>query len=137
MIWSFIKIALFVAAVAVLTLAAGHLADQGSGLRLIVDYGAFDRARSGAVAAAATAVACSDTGTRWRVLTAGDTLYLASGTYRRDTSFFLLNLKGTESRRARVWASSVLPVPVGPMSRMFDFSSSTSPSLMDAALMRL
>ena len=29
--------------------------------------------------------------------------------------------------RASVWASSVLPQPVGPISRMFDLSSSTSP----------
>ncbi|MCV2867242.1 heme biosynthesis protein HemY [Defluviimonas sp. WL0002] len=36
MIWSFIKIVVFVAVVAALTLLAGHLADQGSGLRLIV-----------------------------------------------------------------------------------------------------
>lgn len=36
MIWSFVKIVLFVAVVAVLTLAAGQLADQGSGLRLVV-----------------------------------------------------------------------------------------------------
>ena len=28
--------------------------------------------------------------------------------------------------RARVWASSVLPEPVGPISRMFDLSISTS-----------
>jgi hypothetical protein len=33
---------------------------------------------------------------------------------------------GTFSMRASVWASSVLPQPVGPMSRMFDFDSSTS-----------
>jgi hypothetical protein len=35
-------------------------------------------------------------------------------------------VNGTESSRASVCASSVLPVPVGPMSRMFDFVSSTS-----------
>ena len=35
---------------------------------------------------------------------------------------------GTLSIRARVWASSVLPQPVGPISRMFDFWSSTSSS---------
>ena len=33
---------------------------------------------------------------------------------------------GTLSMRASVWASSVLPQPVGPISRMFDFASSTS-----------
>ncbi len=31
--------------------------------------------------------------------------------------------------RARVWASSVLPEPVGPISRMFDLSISTSDAL--------
>jgi HemY protein len=36
MIWSFIKIVAFVAVVAALTLLAGHLADQGPGLRLVV-----------------------------------------------------------------------------------------------------
>ena len=36
MIWSFIKIVVFVAIVAALTLLAGHLADQGTGLRLVV-----------------------------------------------------------------------------------------------------
>jgi len=46
-------------------------------------------------------------------------------------------VKGTSSMRASVWASSVLPTPVGPMSRMLDFSSSTSPSLSDCELMRL
>ncbi len=34
---------------------------------------------------------------------------------------------GTWRNRARVCASSVFPEPVGPMSRMFDFCSSTSP----------
>jgi hypothetical protein len=34
--------------------------------------------------------------------------------------------KGTLRMRARVWASSVLPSPSGPISRMFDFCSSTS-----------
>jgi hypothetical protein len=33
---------------------------------------------------------------------------------------------GTLRKRASVRASRVLPVPVGPMRRMFDFSSSTS-----------
>ena len=33
---------------------------------------------------------------------------------------------GTLSMRASVRASSVLPEPVGPISRMFDFSISTS-----------
>ena len=36
--------------------------------------------------------------------------------------------KGTFSVRASVWARSVLPEPVGPMSMMFDLASSTSPS---------
>ena len=35
---------------------------------------------------------------------------------------------GTLRMRASVWASSVLPQPVGPSSRMFDFCSSTSVS---------
>ena len=39
--------------------------------------------------------------------------------------------------RASVCARSVLPTPVGPMSRMFDLSSSTSSSRTDAELMRL
>jgi hypothetical protein len=34
---------------------------------------------------------------------------------------------GTLSMRASVWASSVFPQPVGPMSMMFDLLSSTSP----------
>ena len=34
--------------------------------------------------------------------------------------------KGTSRILARVRASAVLPVPVGPISRMFDFSSSRS-----------
>ena len=34
--------------------------------------------------------------------------------------------KGTSRILARVWAIRVLPVPVGPISRMFDFWSSTS-----------
>ena len=37
--------------------------------------------------------------------------------------------KGTSRMRARVWASSVLPEPVGPISRMFDLSISTSDRL--------
>ncbi len=35
-------------------------------------------------------------------------------------------VNGTWSVRASVWASSVLPTPVGPMRRMFDLSISTS-----------
>ncbi len=35
-------------------------------------------------------------------------------------------VKGTERSLASVWASSVLPVPVGPISRMFDLVSSIS-----------
>jgi hypothetical protein len=35
-------------------------------------------------------------------------------------------VNGTSMMRASVWASSVLPQPVGPISRMFDFDSSTS-----------
>jgi hypothetical protein len=35
-------------------------------------------------------------------------------------------VKGTDRSLASVWASSVLPVPVGPISRMFDFVSSMS-----------
>ncbi len=35
-------------------------------------------------------------------------------------------VNGTSRIRARVWASRVLPQPVGPISRMFDFASSTS-----------
>ena len=38
-------------------------------------------------------------------------------------------VKGTLRKRASDWASSVLPEPVGPMSRMFDFWSSTSSAL--------
>ena len=47
-------------------------------------------------------------------------------------------VNGTSRMRASVWASSVFPTPVGPMSRMFDLSSSASSSRADpAALMRL
>jgi hypothetical protein len=35
-------------------------------------------------------------------------------------------VNGTDRSLASVCASSVLPVPVGPISRMFDFVSSTS-----------
>jgi hypothetical protein len=35
-------------------------------------------------------------------------------------------VNGTSMMRASVWASSVLPQPVGPTSRMFDLASSTS-----------
>ena len=46
--------------------------------------------------------------------------------------------KGTFSVRASVWARSVLPEPVGPMSMMFDLASSTSPSWAAAPIeMRL
>ncbi len=45
--------------------------------------------------------------------------------------------KGTFSMRARVWASSVLPQPVGPMSRMLDLSSSTSVVVAAADCTRL
>jgi hypothetical protein len=38
-------------------------------------------------------------------------------------------VNGTSSCRARVWARRVLPVPVGPMRRMFDLASSTSSCL--------
>jgi hypothetical protein len=38
-------------------------------------------------------------------------------------------VKGTLRNRARDWASRVLPVPVGPISRMFDFWIST-PSVL-------
>src|SRR6185369_3008785 len=44
--------------------------------------------------------------------------------------------KGTFKRRARVWASSVLPEPVGPTSRMLDLASSTS-SVLVRCLRRL
>src|SRR4029453_10462633 len=37
-------------------------------------------------------------------------------------------VNGTRSILARVWASSVLPLPVGPISRVLDFWSSTSPA---------
>ena len=37
-------------------------------------------------------------------------------------------VKGTRSILASVCARSVLPEPVGPMRRMFDFCSSTSPA---------
>ncbi len=45
--------------------------------------------------------------------------------------------KGTDSSRARVWASRVLPEPVGPTSRMFDFCSSTSLRRREAISLRL
>ena len=37
-------------------------------------------------------------------------------------------VNGTRSIFASVWASNVLPDPVGPIIRMFDFCSSTSPA---------
>jgi hypothetical protein len=46
-------------------------------------------------------------------------------------------VNGTSRMRANVCARSVLPTPVGPMSRMFDLSSSTSSSRTDDELMRL
>jgi len=46
-------------------------------------------------------------------------------------------VKGTSRMRASVWARSVLPTPVGPMSMMFDLSSSTSASRPWCELMRL
>src|SRR5204862_8025541 len=39
-------------------------------------------------------------------------------------------VKGTSRMRASVWASSVLPTPVGPISMMFDLSSSSSASAL-------
>src|SRR3546814_1399015 len=42
-------------------------------------------------------------------------------------------VKGTSRMRARVCASRVLPQPVGPTSRMFDFASSTSDDLAPCA----
>ena len=51
--------------------------------------------------------------------------------------FLTAMVKGTSSSRASVWASSVFPTPVGPISRMLDFSSSTSLSFRDCELMRL
>ena len=45
--------------------------------------------------------------------------------------------KGTSSILASVCASSVLPDPVGPMSRMFDLVSSTSLLRMRFIWMRL
>jgi len=51
----------------------------------------------------------------------------SSPTYPASVSVVASTMvKGTESRRASVWARSVLPVPVGPMRRMLDFVSSTS-----------
>ncbi len=51
----------------------------------------------------------------------------SSPTYPASVSVVASTMvKGTESSLARVWASSVLPVPVGPMSRMFDLVSSMS-----------
>ena len=44
---------------------------------------------------------------------------------------------GTLSTRAKVRASSVLPDPVGPMSRILDFSISTSPASASAWISRL
>ena len=46
-------------------------------------------------------------------------------------------VNGTWRSRASVWARSVLPVPVGPISMMFDFCSSTSPRDFSAKSMRL
>jgi hypothetical protein len=46
-------------------------------------------------------------------------------------------VKGTSRMRARVCARRVLPTPVGPRSRIFDLSSSTSLSRPLEALIRL
>ena len=46
-------------------------------------------------------------------------------------------VKGTSSIRARVCARSVFPTPVGPRRRMFDLSSSTSPSRFAPEFTRL
>jgi len=43
-----------------------------------------------------------------------------------DVLDVLAIVKGTSRMRASVCANSVLPEPVGPISRMFDFASSTS-----------
>ena len=45
--------------------------------------------------------------------------------------------KGTSRIRARVWAKSVLPEPVGPISRMFDLSISTSELAVVPCISRL
>ena len=51
----------------------------------------------------------------------------SSPTYPASVSVVASTMvKGTWSTRASVWASSVLPTPVLPMSRMLDLSSSTS-----------
>ncbi len=51
----------------------------------------------------------------------------SSPTYPASVSVVASTMaKGTESILARVCASSVLPVPVGPTSRMLAFVSSTS-----------
>jgi hypothetical protein len=47
------------------------------------------------------------------------------------------NGEGTLSMRASVWASSVLPQPVGPSSRMLDLASSTPSSCTGPACTRL
>jgi len=46
-------------------------------------------------------------------------------------------VNGTSRMRANVCASSVFPTPVGPISMMFDLSSSTSSSRTDEELIRL
>ncbi|MCV2863185.1 heme biosynthesis protein HemY [Albidovulum sediminicola] len=56
MIWSFIKIVAFVALVAVLTLLAGRLVDEGSGLRLIIANTEFSLGPLQAAIAAAVLV---------------------------------------------------------------------------------
>src|SRR4028118_673780 len=45
-------------------------------------------------------------------------------------------VKGTSRMRARVWASRVLPQPVGPISRTLDFVSSASWGLWAAGARR-
>ena len=56
----------------------------------------------------------------------------SSPTYPASVSVVASTIvNGTASRRASVWANSVLPVPVGPMSRMFDLVSSVSWRFLD------
>jgi hypothetical protein len=62
----------------------------------------------------------------------------SSPTYPASVSVVASTMvKGTESRRASVCASSVLPVPVGPISRMLDFCSSTSLRPLDCLLISM
>ena len=48
----------------------------------------------------------------------------------KEADFVSAMQKGTSSTLAKVCASSVLPQPVGPTSRIFDFCSSTSSTCM-------